>query len=566
MTSTASPFVRLLPRYLGWGAVLLVSVVLYVWLPYQHGELEDKLSLLIGWWRFTGEHADWVFCPLVPLASAWFAWERRALLKALPVQGHWSGLVILCLAMLSYWVGHHADTSYPGFVAFQLSVAGFILWFCGVRWMRVLMFPWLFLLFMWPVFPLEDQLAQPLRMITAGWASRLLSLMGLATINEGAQLLSAPDAARHLEAGARFHLDVAEACSGIRSLYALMMLAAVYGHIFLRGLKPRAILFLSAIPLAMLGNLVRMVLLAVGSVLFGQEFAVGRTVEGMEEVSVYHELAGYMVFAVALAGMFAISSFLEGRHLKRKRAPKAVPPTGGTTPEAPRLSTQAWRSGAVLALGGFTLMRCLLPSAQPPLSPAPVTPEMPVEVASMQSQEMPMTPAERMALNADIRLTRRAYLGQNKQMLATTVLSGNTRRGLHRPEVCLPGAGWNIVGKQKVELHLDDGREVTGLLMRMFRDSKDEATGKVTRTRALNIFWFQGWGTSTPDYYRHVFTTYFDSIFRNLNHRWALVSFYTQLPPEELGVADGLAEAKGLLDLEEFAQMMAPKIVVWPKE
>lgn len=563
----SSPLVRypwLSPRVIGWGTAALLLVGLFVMLPYQHGTFADRLSVFVGWWRFTNEQSEWAFCPLVPLVSAWFGWQRRAELQALPLRGHWSGLAILALALFSYWIGFHADTCYPGFAAFQLAVAGFIIWMCGLEWMRVLLFPWLFLVFMWPVYPLEDQLAQPLRMITAGWASRVLSLIGQPTVNEGAQLLSAANPARELAVGQLFRLDVAEACSGIRSLYALMMLAAIYGYVFLRGLWPRVALFFSAIPLAMVGNLVRMVLLAFGSVWFGPEIAIGRTVDGIEEISLYHELAGYMVFAVALVGMFAISSFLEGKHWKHKKTRKVV--SAAVTEAVESIQPFAIRAGIAIVLGGFTVLRCVLPSSQPELSPPPVTMEMPTQSGAMQSQEMPMTAAERMALNPDITLTRRIYVGQEQQMLATLVLSGQTRRGLHRPDVCLPGAGWNIMSKQPVSLHLNDGREVDGMLMRLVRDYKDEKTGQLMRMRGLNIFWYQGWGTSTSNYYHHVFTTYFDSIFRNLNHRWALVSFFTQLPPEPFDAGNNMAEAKSLLDLEDFVQTLAPALVVQPKE
>lgn len=551
---------------MAWSAVALLALVMFGLWPYQHWYFEEKLSLFTGWWRFTGENAEWAFCPLVPLVSAWFGWQRRAELKALPLRGHWSGLVLIALAMFCYWVGYRADTAYPGFLSVQLMVAGLILWLAGTEWMRVLMFPWLFLVFMWPVYPLEDQLASPLRVMTAGWASKVLSLIGLANSNEGSKILSAANQTRELAQGDLFQLDVADACSGIRSLYALMMLAALYGYVFLRGLWPRLALFVSAVPLAVTGNIVRMVLLALGCIWFGPEVAIGRNVDGIEEVSLYHELAGFAVFGVALGGMFAISSVLEGRHWKRLKRPaaKAVA-SASASGFGSALSQMIRRAGAALGMGAATLVLCSSSSSQPPLSPPGVSMTMPTSVDAMQGQEVPMTQMERQGLNADITLSRSVYIGPGgKQMSATVVLSGNTRRGLHRPDVCLPGAGWNIVGRQPLPLQLNDGHEVKAMMMRMFRDVKDERTGLIVRQRGINLFWYQGYGTSTPNYYHHVFTTYMDSIFRGLNHRWALVSFFTQMPPEQPGMMDGLAEAKGLLELREFVQTVAPKLIVHP--
>lgn len=565
MSSSTSRPSWLSPGVLGWTVSGVVLVLMFGWWPYQHWYFDEKLSIFTGWWRFTGENAEWAFCPIVPLVSAWFGWQQRAQLRAIPVRGHWSGVVLLALAMLAYWVGYQADTAYPGFAAFQLIVAGLILWLGGIEWMRILFFPWLFLSFMWPVYPLEDQLASPLRVFTAGWASTILDLIGLANDNEGSKILSSADAARGLVQGQRFQLDVADACSGIRSLYALMMLAALYGYVFLRGLWPRVILFVSAVPLAVAGNLVRMILLALGSVWFGPEVAIGRMVDGVEEISLFHELAGFAVFAVALVGMFAISSVLEGKHWKRAKRVVARPVDAASVESIADLKPMIIRSSVVALFGAASILRCASPSSQPPLSPSPVNMELPVSLGEMQSQEFPMTQAERDNLSADIALARRVYIGPGgRQMLATLVLSGQTRRGLHRPDVCLPGAGWNIVGRQEMPVMLGDGREEGAMMMRLFRDMPDPQTGVLKRQRGINLFWYQGYGTATPDYYGHVFTTYFDSILRNLNHRWALVSFFVQLPPTEPGIMDGMTEAKGLLDLQEFIQQIAPQMIVTP--
>lgn len=542
-------------------AVVTLAVLFALW-PYQHWTFQGRVSLLAGWWRFVQENEEWIFCPLVPIASLVLAWQRRSELAAIRWQGHWSGLVLFALAMFCYWVGHQADTAYPGFAAAQLGVAALIVWHCGYGWMRVLLFPCLFLVFMWPVFPLEDQVALPLRMLTAGWSSKLLNLLGVANVREGTGLLSAADSARSLEAGQLFKLDVAAPCSGIRSLYSLMMLSALYGYLFLRGFWPRVLLFISAMPLAIVGNLVRMVLLALGCLWFGPEVAIGRNVDGEEVVSLYHELAGYAVFAVALAGMFSLSSILEGRHWKRWKKPPA-----SDTPVIVGTGSTHWsdihRGIWVAALGGVTLVLCSGIVPPPSLSPPGVEMHLPLSIASAQGQEFPMTQRERDGLAADITLSRNGYIGaEGQQWIATIVLSGETRRGLHRPDVCLPGQGWGIMDRQVVPIQLPDGRAIYAMMLRVYRDIKDPASDQLIRQRGINLFWYQGYnGVTTPNYYKHVFDTYFDSIFKRLNHRWALVSFFTQLPDSRTDSLDGMAEAKALLDLQQFIGDVAPGII-----
>lgn len=545
-------------------AALMLLILFLVW-PYQHWTFQGRVSLLDGWWHFVQENEEWVFCPLVPIASLVLAWQRRTELASIPWEGHWSGLLLFVLAMFSYWVGHQADTAYPGFAAAQLSIAAIILWLCGRAWMRLLLFPCLFLVFMWPVFPLEDQVALPMRMLTAGWSSKILSVIGVANVREGTGLLSAADSALGVEQGHLFKLDVAAPCSGIRSLYSLMMLSALYGYLFLRGFWPRVILFSSALPLAIAGNLVRMVLLALGSIWLGTDVAIGRSVDGEEVVSLFHELAGYAVFVVALAGMFSLSSALEGRHWKRWKKTKPAPacPPPATPPMIQAHWSQMNRGLTIVAIGCATLVLCSGIVPPPGLSPPGVNMNLPLSIASAQGQEFPMTQRERDGLAADITLSRNGYIGTDgQQWIATIVLSGETRRGLHRPDVCLPGQGWGIMDRQQIPIQMPDGSELSAMMLRVYRDSKDPATGQFIRQRGINLFWYQGYGgVTTPNYYKHVFDTYFDSIFKRLNHRWALVSFFTQLPDSRTDSMDGMAEAKALLDLQQFIGEIGPTII-----
>lgn len=545
---------------MAWALVGLLIVVLFgVW-PYQHWYFADRVSLLAGWWRTVGENDEWIFCPLVPLVSAWLAWARREELCRLPLNARWLGLVVLGLGLFAYWVGHRADTAYPGFAAFQIMIAGFIVLLAGWRWWRVLFFPWLFLVFMWPAFPLEDQLALPLRLMTANFSAHLLNLIGIDTLREGTGLFSAADAARGLAQGQLFKLDVEDPCSGIRSLYALMMLSALYGYVFLRGLWPRLVLFLCAIPLAILGNLVRMVLLAAASLAFGMEVAVGRVVDGHMEISLFHELAGYAVFAVALAGMFTISSLLEGRHWKRKpTGGKPVPSDDAVSAPSPSLG---WQISAAVALSAGTLVLCSSITGQPVLSAPGIVMELPSSLGQTQGLELPMTQRERGGLAADITLSRYQYLASGRSpVLATIVLSGESRRGLHRPDVCLPGQGWSIIDRLAVPVPLPDDARHEAMMLRVSRDVPLE-DGTVARVRGINLFWYEGYGgVRTADYYTHVLRTYLDSVFKNLNHRWALVSFFIQLPESEPGEFDGLGEARSLEELRDFVGQLAPNIL-----
>jgi exosortase/archaeosortase family protein len=110
-----------------------------------------------------------------------------------------------------------------------------------------------------------------------------------------------------------------------------MMISALLGYLALKSPKSRLVLFLAAIPLAVLGNIARLVMLAYGSVWFGSDFAVGKRIGEHQEMSLYHTCAGFAVFGVALAGMFALCWLLEGREMgaNLKRHQKARPSAAG---------------------------------------------------------------------------------------------------------------------------------------------------------------------------------------------------------------------------------------------
>jgi exosortase len=295
------------PWLLAWALVGLAMLLLFGLWPYQHWAYSDRLSVLGGWLRTVGENDEWVFCPLVPLVSGWLAWARREELRRLPLQPQWLGLGVLVTALFCYWVGHRADTGYPGFASFQLIVAAFILLLAGGRWLRVLFFPWLFLVFMWPAFPLEDQLALPLRLMTANLSAKILNGIGIDTLREGTGLLSAANAGSGLAQGQLFKLDVDDPCSGIRSLFALMMVSSLYGYITMERSWQKWVIFLSSFPLAVAGNFARIIMLTLGTVSLGAETAIG----SLEKPSLFHQASGFLVFAVALGGMLGVGWLLQ---------------------------------------------------------------------------------------------------------------------------------------------------------------------------------------------------------------------------------------------------------------
>lgn len=278
---------------------------LYGFVEYSAGYNEKRVPIFefaSGMWKLE----DWQHCFMVPFAAGLIVFLDRKKLLALPAAGTWFGLPFVLLGLIIFWFGYQADIIYFGYISFQIMLAGLILLLLGWRWMMALAFAWLFLAFMWPLLFLDNVVAFPLRVIMSKASVFVLNGIGVPTMLSGTAILSAPDALTNRPMGQLFSVDVADPCSGIRSLFALMMVSALYGHFAVQGWWRKWIIFFSSIPLAVFGNLCRIIMLTFGTIALGSETAIGT----LEHPSFFHMLSGYMVFAVALGGMIGVSKIL----------------------------------------------------------------------------------------------------------------------------------------------------------------------------------------------------------------------------------------------------------------
>ena len=288
-------------------AVAGIFYALFGWFPYASGYGSTRASMFefMGWiWK---NNPEWEHCWLVPLAVIGLVYYRRQALAALPVRGSWLGLAALLGSLFVYWVGYLADNVYVGYASLLGFVGSAVLWFLGWRWLMALAFPIAFLAFMFPLPFMDNFLAFPLRIFMSNVSAAFLNFIGLSCLQQGTAIVSAPDFAAGLAAGERFAVDVADPCSGIRSLFALMMVSALYGYIAMDKPWQKWVVFLSSIPLAVAGNFARIIMLTLGTITLGPEVAIG----SLEEPTTFHMLSGFLVFAVALGGMLGVGWLLQ---------------------------------------------------------------------------------------------------------------------------------------------------------------------------------------------------------------------------------------------------------------
>ncbi|MFZ2642450.1 MAG: exosortase/archaeosortase family protein [Verrucomicrobiia bacterium] len=249
-----------------------------------------------SWWAeyvgyLRGPDFMYSHAPLIPAVSLWLLWRQRHELLAAPRRtAEWAaGLVVL--ALLMYWVGHKTSLWRLTMVSLILLIWAAPLYLWGWEVGRRLMFPMGFLLFAVPLNFVTD-LTNPLKRLVSAISTLLLNMGGVHVERSGAQIFSVPHG--------RFQLEVADACSGINSLIALVTLATIYGYVTRQRQWQRWVLVASAVPLAMFGNLVRVTSSAVVGNLMGQE-AIG----------VFDKFSTFLVFIPAIALMLAVDRLLD---------------------------------------------------------------------------------------------------------------------------------------------------------------------------------------------------------------------------------------------------------------
>lgn len=229
---------------------------------------------------------------LVPLVAAWAAHRERGRLRNLPRDGSPAGLAVLGGALLLYAAGLAAGVVALQGLAFVAAVAGAVLFLRGGAWLRALAFPVGFLVFMVPVPPTwMAPLVVRLQTGVTAAAIGVLRGVGVPAAREG-NVLRLPEGGQ---------LFIAEACSGVTSVVTLAPLAVLLGAFTLRSTLARALLVLAVVPLAMAGNLGRVVATALAA----ERWGVERATQG-----VLHESAGLLTYGLACGLMLAVGAAL----------------------------------------------------------------------------------------------------------------------------------------------------------------------------------------------------------------------------------------------------------------
>ena len=200
------------------------------------------------------------FIPFLVVGLFW--WKRKELL-ALSLKTWWPGLLILIAGMMLHISGYVLQQPRISIVALFTGIYGLMGLAWGREWLRKSFFP--FFLFAFSI-PLGDQakfITVPLQLLVSWLTAVTAHIVGIGVMRNGVQLI---------DPSGTYQYEVAAACSGIRSLIAIFLLATIYGFITFHSTWKRLFLMALALPFAVLGNLARMLFIIVAAEIGGQKW------------------------------------------------------------------------------------------------------------------------------------------------------------------------------------------------------------------------------------------------------------------------------------------------------
>lgn len=502
---------RLSPSLAPWQSVVLLLPIIWLYTPIL-------VRLFLQW---VGPNSDPNFQHgiFVPLFALYVLWQDRKKLRTIPPESFWAGLPLVALALFTLVFGILGAEIFLQRVSLLILLAGLILLFRGQTFFRAILFPWAFLILMIPPPTLIMQhITFPLQLLASRLATNLLRLVGVPVLREGNTLTLAA-----------MPLDVAEACSGIRSLLTLVTLAIIYGYLMECRKWVRVVLVCLAIPIAVVANSFRV-------------FGTGLLVQYVGKDAgqgFFHEFEGWLVFVVALVMLFAVHRVIS---FIWKSGPVAAHDLAGVETSvskrpADEIRMSAWspRFGIAAVLLLATAIGLQAHSHNEVFPPRESLSSLPSQIDGWTGTDIPID-QETLNVLGPGEFLLRDYAHESQPPAPPVNLyiayfptqrAGDT---IHSPNHCLPGAGWIPTSRQIIQLSGPDGSS--------FPVNRDVVSK--LGDRQLVLYWFQAHGREVASEYQAKYYLIADSIRMNRSDG-ALVRLMT---PMRQGESADAAQAR----------------------
>jgi exosortase D (VPLPA-CTERM-specific) len=406
----------------------------------------DALQHLLSRWN----NEDYSYCYLVPLVVAFLLWSRRAGLQRVPRSASWWGLLALLPGLGLFWLGELGGEFFTLFISLWLVAVGLLWLHLGGALLLAARFPLLLSLAMFPP-PniIHSNLSLQLKLISSRLGVSLMRLLGMSAYREG----------NVIDIGFT-QLQVVDACSGLRYLFPIILLGLILAYFFRGAWWKKLLLVLTAIPLVVLANGLRIAATGYLYQFWGKAVAEG----------FFHGFAGWFTF------MFAFAVLLpEMWLLKRLGPPQAEEPPAQAPVASCLRSTVKKRAPWTVALVSLLLLLATLTGAQGIefREKVPVKQPLagfPLQIGPWQGQRNALEQQFIDALDFADYLLIDYYDPQGHVINLYVAYYDCQRKGesIHSPSSCLPGGGWVFNSSGLVTVPLGDGDERQAQVNRAF--------------------------------------------------------------------------------------------------
>lgn len=269
------------------GIILLLAAALY---------LRIAIKLVRDWYSISDDSHGL----LIPFFIAFLIWDKRETLRSTPLRPTWAGLTLVLAGIFILFIGVFGADLFLSRLSFLFLAAGVVWTLLGKPMLGETRFMLFVALLAIPLPTLVlNHVTFPLQLLSSRVASDLLPIAGVPTLREG-NVIRLPV----------MELEVAEACSGIRSLMSLFTVAVIYGYFIEKSTARRIILALASIPIAVAANAFR---------IFGTGLCV-QYWDPDKAMGFFHEFSGWLMFIVSLCLLYLVHLSMSAFAAKRKVA------------------------------------------------------------------------------------------------------------------------------------------------------------------------------------------------------------------------------------------------------
>jgi exosortase D (VPLPA-CTERM-specific) len=432
---------------------------------------------------------DYSHSYLIPFVVLYLVWEKRAALSRLQSAPSWTGLLLVVLGVGFFWLGELGGEFYTLYFSFWLVVVGGLLIFIGREKVKTI---WFSLAMVFAMFPFPNfinfRMTFQLRLLSSRLGVWMLRLYGMSAYREG----------NVIDLGFT-QLQVVDACSGLRYVMPLLVLALLLAYWFRAHWWKRLLLVFSSIPLAIFVNGFRIAATGVLYSVIGAEAAEG----------FFHGFSGWLIFLFCipflLVEMWVLGKLPPGGiQVPHSNAPGYSPDNPESkiqNPKSPFFHPAFVVAATVLVLtavlSNTVNFREKIPIKKPLAS-------LPVTIGEWTGDREPM---EQQYIDA-LRFSDYAMVNyhdpRNRTVNFYTAYYESQRKGeaTHSPETCLPGSGWEFREAGAAAVPLGHGRSIR--INRAFIEK--------TGARQLTYYWFAQRGRVLTNLYQVKLYSFWDAL------------------------------------------------------